>query len=246
MYITKIRNVISCRINHLLFHPPFIFQAFVPNGRNVYGSASAVINIRNDYGYECGKWTHTSKFSQVIDIAKTNIKAINRPTQRCSQENEKIDSSACIAKFVETKLGCNTMILGSRNSKLPACRTNAELMALVNISKILEQADDNDIYEMTGCLSPCKRYQYKILPAPLEKRQTDFVGGMPCEFHLKLRIKDRSYKEEEQYIIYDTSSFIADVGGYLGLLLGSSLFSLYMELEACLRRILRRGKKIEA
>ena len=30
-----------------------------------------------------------------------------------------------------------------------------------------------------------------------------------------------------QYKIYDTNGFIADVGGYLGLLLGQSIYGLY-------------------
>ena len=30
-----------------------------------------------------------------------------------------------------------------------------------------------------------------------------------------------------QYIVYDSDSFIADVGGYLGLLLGQSVYGLY-------------------
>ena len=30
-----------------------------------------------------------------------------------------------------------------------------------------------------------------------------------------------------QYIIYDGNSFVADVGGYLGLLVGQSLYGLY-------------------
>ena len=34
-----------------------------------------------------------------------------------------------------------------------------------------------------------------------------------------------------QYVIYDYSSFIADVGGYLGLLLGQSLYSFYLMME---------------
>ena len=61
--------------------------------------------------------------------------------------------------------------------------------------------------------------------------------------HLKLVIMDSSYKEEIQYIIYDVDSFIADVGGYMGLLLGSSLPSLYLAVEALLRNILCRPIK---
>ena len=40
-----------------------------------------------------------------------------------------------------------------------------------------------------------------------------------------------SYDEKKQYYIYDVSSFIADVGGYMGLLLGCSVFGLYIEME---------------
>lgn len=35
------------------------------------------------------------------------------------------------------------------------------------------------------------------------------------------------YIVRQEYLTYDINSFIADVGGYLGLLLGHSLFSIY-------------------
>ena len=35
-----------------------------------------------------------------------------------------------------------------------------------------------------------------------------------------------------QYYIYDQNSFIADVGGYLGLLLGQSIYGIYEVLSA--------------
>ena len=38
------------------------------------------------------------------------------------------------------------------------------------------------------------------------------------------------FEEFEQYIIYDSNQLIADVGGYLGLLLGHSIFSLYKHI----------------
>ena len=36
-----------------------------------------------------------------------------------------------------------------------------------------------------------------------------------------------------QYIIYDFNSLIADVGGYLGLLLGQSVYGFYQILVSC-------------
>jgi hypothetical protein len=36
----------------------------------------------------------------------------------------------------------------------------------------------------------------------------------------------------KQYLIYDHGSFVGDVGGFLGLLLGHSLRSMYMSARA--------------
>ena len=60
------------------------------------------------------------------------------------------------------------------------------------------------------------------------------------ELRLEVVITERSYEEREQYVIYDTYSFIADVGGYMGLLLGCSLMSLYNDVEALFKRLIMK------
>ena len=202
----------------------------VPNGKTVYGSASTV--VLNDPTNYCYK---PDKFSQVIYITRTHIKALDQPSQRCSQGNNKISTSACIAKFLENKLGCNPMVLGSQFSETPYCTTKDQLLAFVNASKAFEDADENDIYEMTGCLPTCENDQFNLILDPI-RSQTEF--RYRCEVNLEFIMLDSSYKEEKQYVIYDVNSFVADVGGYMGLLLGSSLLSLYMAMEAYMRKLL--------
>ena len=51
-----------------------------------------------------------------------------------------------------------------------------------------------------------------------------------CKVIVSLQIDDKFFIEEEQYYVYDFNSFFADVGGYMGLLLGSSLLSIYDEI----------------
>ena len=48
-------------------------------------------------------------------------------------------------------------------------------------------------------------------------------------------------------MIYDANDFIADVGGYLGLLIGQSMFSIYVMAEEWMRRrmINKKGKKMD-
>ena len=65
------------------------------------------------------------------------------------------------------------------------------------------------------------------------------AGEVPCQLHLEFRILDSSTKVEEQYILYEMDSFIADVGGYMGLLLGISLLSIYRAAEDCAKRTFR-------
>ena len=42
---------------------------------------------------------------------------------------------------------------------------------------------------------------------------------------------------KEEYLIYDWDSFISDIGGYIGLLLGSSLYSLYQDMAVMVGRM---------
>ena len=208
--------------------------------KKVFGSAVTFANTEGYDGDGC-IIRYRRIFSLDIDITKTHIKAIDQPSKRCSQENKDIDTSACIARFVEEQLGCNAMILGSQYSEAAQCTTDSELKKLVNLSKLLNEADENDIYEMTGCLSSCEKDQYSLSTKGTKVVWDQMIkNALPCQLHLRFRMLDSSYKEEEQYIIYDSASFIADIGGYMGLLLGSSLLSLYMAMEACLRRAVNK------
>ena len=44
---------------------------------------------------------------------------------------------------------------------------------------------------------------------------------------MKFHFKDSSYMLREEYVVYDSDSFIADVGGFFGLLLGQSMLGIY-------------------
>ena len=83
----------------------------------------------------------------------------------------------------------------------------------------------------------CERDVYAIIAEPMT---CDYRPQFD-EYVLHLRITDRAYEERKQYIIYDTDSFVADVGGYMGLLLGYSIMSLYNEIEALLKRLIPRS-----
>ena len=199
----------------------------MPNGVSVFGSASHVVDLSN-----C-----EASSEQTLYIKKFHLKAIDQPTQRCSAETN-LNTSACIADYVEREIGCNPDILGTQYSKGLPCRTKSQLLKLRALSHKLSGSDDNDVYNMTGCLAACKKDIYSFIAEPMTCRGVQ--PGQPTlygKFFLKLTINDRSYEEREEYIIYDIDSFIADVGGYMGLLLGCSFWSLYNEIEALIKRL---------
>ena len=213
---------------------------FVPTQRKLYESAVTFVETNGNRG--CKDYMKM-KMTQTIYITKTLIKTLDRPAQRCDPENKDTNTSACIAGFVARQIGCNPMIYGSQYSGTPPCTTNSELMAMVNSSKLLEHSDGNEIHELTGCLSPCKKYRYSLSSAPLRSHPISWASRVEeCQLHLDFVMVDNSYNEEEDYVIYDVNSFIADVGGYMGLLLGSSLLSVYMSIEDVVKRILTNAR----
>ena len=48
-------------------------------------------------------------------------------------------------------------------------------------------------------------------------------------FWVKLFLPTTKHVVKEQYVVYDGNTFVADVGGYLGLLLGHSLLGIYRD-----------------
>ena len=179
-----------------------------------------------------------------MEITKTHLRALDLPYMRCFAEARNVNTSACISDFVERKIGCNPNIHGSRYSRRDICTTKSQLSHLEMVTTKLFELDDNEIFTMTGCLSSCEKDIYTLVPEHFTCSET----GAPGKLKLQLMINQRSYEERKHYVIYDFTSFIADVGGYMGLLLGCSLFSLYNEIENIMRKFIIRplfGHKIQ-
>ena len=199
----------------------------MPNEVNMFGSASAIIDLEDCEGFSSGMTLH---------IRKYHLKAIDQPTHPCEDAVTSKSTSACIADYIESEIGCNPQIHGSKYSQGPSCTNKSQLLQLRDFANILSGSDDYDVYNMTGCLAPCKRDVYSIVPEPVKCSENTGQGL----FLLYMRINDRSYEEREEYIIYDTDSFIADVGGYMGLLLGCSILSLFNEVETLIKSFVKK------
>ena len=202
----------------------YVFQIVVPNDVSIFGSA------RQDLFLNKCTWGGR----QSLYIKRVHVKALDQPIYHCDNEGNSINTSACIANFIEKKIGCNPHIQGSQYSLGLPCTTKDQLLKLKYYLDMFPGFDDKDVYNLTGCKSSCEKDVFSFVTEPILCHDQNFGQ----ELILDVMITDRWYEEKEQYIIYDTDSFIADVGGYMGLILGFSILSIYHEIEALLKRFI--------
>ena len=155
---------------------------------------------------------------------------MDNPDDRCTYKDK--DMTSCIAEYIANKIGCSVKIQGIEPNMLPQCKNGTQWDSFVNVSQQLEQAGDTDVFKMTGCLSACEKYKYDAI---IENWSDDIAyNNIYNQILFTFTIYERSYIEEEQYIIYDGNSFLADIGGFLGLVLGSSMLNIFDEVVGLL------------
>ena len=213
---------------------------FLPNSARAFGSVSRVILMRAF----TKKWQYKVD-SAYLDIRKTHVKQVGTKSEPCTDATNDIKITGCIAEYISDQIGCIPNIMGVNDSigtmSSPPCNSTSDLNKFATIAEKLQFADTSTIYNMTGCLSTCEKYKFDI-------KMTDKIEAIypSSSYHghvtlyIIISMHDTSYVKEEHYLIYDFNSFIADVGGYMGLLLGSSILSLYDEIERLINTFVSR------
>ena len=196
---------------------------FVPSNVGSFGSAFTDIKLSG----KC------NDVLQRLSIQRTHWKYLDKPSLRCANEDNP-NTTTCILEHIEDQIGCRVNIQGIKSSRnRTVCNSKLQFDKLANLSRALEDAYDTSIYEMTGCMSSCEKEKFELTQLA---RSRPTVKASYCKALVSLQIVDKSFIEEEQYYVYTFNNFIADVGGYMGLLLGSSILSIYDEIENYLNR----------
>ena len=87
-----------------------------------------------------------------------------------------------------------------------SCHDTEQLMKYSNISKKLYQADENEAFELTGCLSTCDKYEYLIQPETTLHKVEDVtinpgIDGTSHELRLKFYFLSGRHEVNEQVIL---------------------------------------------
>ena len=129
--------------------------------------------------------------------------------------------------------------MASQNQTTMNCLDPSKLHRWKAIWGDLVKMDEQELYEETGCMARCKRREWTISKIFDKKSylQND------SQIMMLMFYANGRYQEGKQYYTYDFNSFLSDLGGYLGLLLGYSIVSFFDMAQDILTKFIRRGEK---
>ena len=216
-------------------------QMTIPTKTAVYGSDTKTF-LSSGCNVNCGSQSLNpfTNYQFKYQIMQDELVVLDQPSRRCHDDSMNLLSvSQCIARYFEAKLNCSLYMLDGLNQR-KVCDNNSladkliydwELESELEIYKKIAtnfndwgHKSELEIYQTTGCMPSCKRKQIK-----LETVHKITSGSYPDDPKITLvfEYRDGMYSLKEEYLVYDFNNFIADIGGYLGLLLGHSVFSVY-------------------
>ena len=169
------------------------------------------------------------------EISRTGQKYKDQPQSRCTNEANNSNMTSCIAEYIATELGCSMNFQGIVLENKKPCNTTAQLITFAEVSKVLESQGATGLLNMTNCISSCKRDKFNLQVDSEDSKKLH--NAQHSDVEATFTIKETSYIQEEQYLITDFTSFLAEVGGFMGLVLGSSLLGMYDELHGLLCRL---------
>ena len=184
-------------------------EMFIPSEKWVYGSWKRKIIMEPNVSYQ-----------YQYHVMQDEILTLDQPAHRCREPDRSQNISNCISNFMKAKYNCSISILGNFG-EMEACNYD-DAREAIRLKNDLAEKAEHEIYRKTGCMPSCDRRQIE-----LELILTRMENTKIPTIWLKFGYRDALYNLNEEYLVYDWDLFTADIGGYLGLILGFSLFSVY-------------------
>ena len=150
---------------------------------------------------------------------------INKSNYTCDEENSK-RFMYCMENYYSKKLGCMLpWVLNNniRNASMNLCKGKEKFKEFRNLSMNILKSDQSKELINEGCFMPnCIQRSWEVKKSNyLEKIKNGNLGiGFKYEIFQPAKVLVR-----KEMKLYTLINFFAEVGGYLGLLLGESLFS---------------------
>ena len=191
------------------------------------------------------KWI-VNGYQNVIFMGKQEVtKRLKKSKFNCLEDNSN-KQTECINEYYASKLNCTLPWVPSYSPNFPKnrqqCQGKEKFTEFRNLSMYIGNPEVIGELEKRGCIIPnCEERTWHI-----ESFQKENISNFNVsEENLILTI---SFSHSSKVLVrneinlYTVSSFFADIGGYLGLLLGESLISYFLLIIQWLKKIVSSRK----
>ena len=176
-------------------------------------------------------YTSTSNLGENVmvttlhEINRRYVTFINDPKTPCQSKRRGEDLNTCIQHYIEDKIKCQLPWHRAKTT-LPKCTETEQYQDFLTSYEEIADLSGFSIARKTGCLPSCKINEFSVTI----KDRTVTLEVWPMFsgyfFYPGGRFIQRVY-----VYAYDLTSYIADVGGLVGLFLGYSILSFYDALK---------------
>ena len=185
-----------------------------------------------------GLWFESKTVLYMLFEKQIDTININKSNYTCDEENLK-RFMHCMENYYSQKLGCMlpwVLKNNIRNNSMNLCKGKEKFNEYKNIAmKILKSEASKELIN-EGCFMPnCMQRSWTIKKEKtLVRNKTGFQFEVPQ--HMKVLVR-------EEVELYTLINFFAEVGGYLGLLLGESILSYLITASTWFQCLIRKLKQ---
>ncbi|GMT06283.1 hypothetical protein PENTCL1PPCAC_28457, partial [Pristionchus entomophagus] len=186
-------------------------------------SAEELLIFLNEYKTDIGPFPRLYMYSNDYNkfrVSSTEMKLIQR-NGVCANENSDKGRSTCyiekwIEQHLEGKLNCTYPYMDMlRATTFPPCEPH---VILRNYSASVQ----SEGYDAHDCTLACNRTEYNI---QIERTKSNFAN-QPYKYRADINYNDLQYQLIEEVTTISFLGLVAQLGGQLGLFLGSSIIDL--------------------
>ena len=153
-------------------------QMYMPKLNGVFGSDFMYLKV----GKARMRDGNSTGIHAFYKMKQTLWKALDTPQKRCINNNKKANTTQCLTMYLEDKIGCSMGLarsdknveryeknkicnyLQKHKNFFYRCNKTSQIFEYMQMNRVLFNADENKIFNLTGCLSKCEKYEYSMQP----------------------------------------------------------------------------------
>ena len=189
---------------------------------------NSLYNFGNDLSYTSIHNNNT--LIKAHEIRRREVTYLNDPRTPCQPKPRNEDMNNCVQRYIENEIGCQ--LPWNRNmTTLPKCTEREQYKHFLEKYDEIASLGGFSISKTTGCLPSCtiNEFSLKVKSSmSISNESNSYIGSMYAGLFY---YPGGRYIQKVYYYQYDFTSYIADVGGLVGLFLGYSMLSFYDGLK---------------